>query len=184
MTITNNDGLILLEHSHVFRDDRGLFTEIYNKKKLKDIGLEVDFVQDNYSKSKRGVLRGLHFQCPNPQGKLIKVMRGSILDVVVNMKKSSPFFGKHYKFLLSKENNRMLYIPEYFAHGFLSLQDDTEVLYKCTDFYQPQNERGIIWNDSDLSIDWNLENNKLNNEDLIISEKDKVLSLFKDSIYF
>ncbi|MGL5122750.1 MAG: dTDP-4-dehydrorhamnose 3,5-epimerase, partial [Fusobacteriaceae bacterium] len=165
-------GLILLEPK-ISPDNRGLFYEFFNLKKLKEYGIDKEFLQGNHSKSHFGVLRGLHFQEKQPQGKLIRVLNGEILDVVVDLRAMSETFGQWYKILLSKENRKMLYVPEGFAHGFLSLSEDTEIEYLCTDYYAPEHDSGILWNDKDLNIDWELEKYNLTEEALIISEKDK-----------
>ena len=134
------------------------------------------FVQDNESKSSKGVLRGLHFQNPPySQGKLIRVIKGEVLDVAVDLRKNSPTYGQHYKIILSEENKPMFYIPEGFAHGFLTLKDDTVFSYKCTNFYNKQSEGGIMWNDSVLNIDWNIKNP-------LISQKDKTNISFMDFV--
>lgn len=139
----------------VFGDDRGFFMETYSEIGFRNIGISVDFVQDNHSKSKRWVFRGLHFQTRKPQAKLVRVTSGSVYDIVVDLRKDSPSFGKWEGFLLSAENKRMLFIPRGFAHGFLTLEEGTECQYKCDDFYDPEYESWIIWNDPILSINWN-----------------------------
>ncbi|MEN2983916.1 MAG: dTDP-4-dehydrorhamnose 3,5-epimerase [Dictyoglomaceae bacterium] len=161
-------GLIIIEPT-VYRDERGFFMETYNLKEFKEVGLNVDFVQDNHSRSKKGVLRGLHFQRRYPQGKLIRVIRGRIFDVAVDIRKESSTFGKWYGIELSEENKLMFYIPEGFAHGFLVLSEEAEVLYKTTEYYHPEDEGGIIWNDPDIGIKWPLEEI----DEIILSEKDK-----------
>lgn len=147
-------GLIIIE-STVFEDERGFFMETYSDRDFRDGGLHVSFVQDNHSYSRKGVLRGLHFQKIHPQGKLVRVIRGNIFDVVVDIRRSSPTFGQWYGVELSAENRKQLYIPPGFAHGFLSLSD-SEVLYKVTEYYHPADEGGIIWNDPDIGIEWPL----------------------------
>jgi len=142
------DGLIIIEPK-VFRDSRGLFYEVYSESKYKEQGVPARFVQDNHSISEKGVLRGLHYQVNPGQGKLVRVVRGEIFDVAVDIRKSSPTYGKWWGLSLSETNNLQLYIPVGFAHGFCVLSDSAEVLYKCSDYYSPQNERGIIWNDPD-----------------------------------
>ncbi|MCX7884026.1 MAG: dTDP-4-dehydrorhamnose 3,5-epimerase [Caloramator sp.] len=171
---TEIDGLVVIEPS-VFGDERGYFMETYNYNDFKDGGIDVTFVQDNQSKSKKGVLRGLHFQKKYPQGKLVRVTKGEVFDVAVDLRKNSSTFGKWYGVYLSEENKKMFYIPEGFAHGFLVLSDEAEFVYKCTDFYHPEDEGGIIWNDKDISINWPTD--KVYN--LIISEKDKKWAGFK-----
>lgn len=164
---------------NIFQDDRGFFFESYNERDFLEIGINDEFVQDNHSKSQKGVLRGLHFQKENSQGKLIRVVKGKIYDVAVDLRQDSRTFGKYFGTELSEENKLMLYIPKNFAHGFLALEEGTEILYKTTDYYNPADEYGIIWNDSDLNIDWKLEEYKIKKEDLILSEKDKKQETFK-----
>ena len=161
------EGLYIIE-PRVFPDERGFFMESYNKKDFVEIGLAMEFVQDNHSRSKKGVLRGLHFQDKHPQGKLVRVTCGEVFDVAVDVRKNSPTFGKWYGVILSEENKRMFYIPEGFAHGFLVLSEEVDFLYKCTDYYYPNEDCGIIWNDPDLGIDWPLDR-----IEPILSEKDK-----------
>ena len=143
--------------------------ESYNKNDFYAEGLKMDFVQDNQSMSSKGVLRGLHFQKEHPQGKLVRVLRGEVFDVAVDIRKGSKTFGKWYGVILSAENKKQFYISEGFAHGFLVLSDEVEFAYKCTDFYRPDDEGGIIWNDSDIGIDWPINKDI----ELIISDKDK-----------
>lgn len=158
---------VLILEPKIHGDARGFFFESYNKRVLADIGIMADFVQDNNSRSARHVLRGLHYQIRQPQGKLMRVLAGEIYDVAVDVRKSSPFFGKWIGVRLSAENRLMLWVPEGFAHGFLVLSDMAEVLYKTTDYYAPEYERALAWNDPDLRIDWPLEGA------LILSERDK-----------
>lgn len=166
------DGLLVITPK-VFADDRGYFLESYNKKTLEDI-LDVEFVQDNESASQKGVLRGLHFQKPpNSQGKLVRVVKGSVRDVVVDLRKDSNTYGKHYKHVLSGENKEQLYIPEGFAHGFLVLEDDTIFSYKCTNYYNKDAEASLLWCDQTLNINWQVE-------DPVISEKDTIGMKFAD----
>jgi dTDP-4-dehydrorhamnose 3,5-epimerase len=150
---------VLLIEPDVFGDDRGFFFESFNKNKFEEaIGRKINFVQDNHSKSLKGVLRGLHYQLPpKAQGKLVRVIQGEVFDVAVDIRKSSPTFGKWVGELLSSENKKQMWIPEGFAHGFLTLSDTSEFLYKATDFYSPENERCIIWNDAKINITWPLE---------------------------
>ena len=150
---TEIDGMFIIEPT-VFGDDRGYFLETYHYNEFKTAGIDVNFVQDNQSKSKRGVLRGLHFQTKRPQGKLVRVIKGEVFDVGVDLRKNSKTFGKWVGATLSAENKRQLYIPAGFAHGFLVLSDEAEFVYKCTDFYDPENEGGIIYNDPDINIKW------------------------------
>jgi dTDP-4-dehydrorhamnose 3,5-epimerase len=141
----------------VFGDDRGFFMESWNAATFAAVGLDVDFVQDNHSRSSRGVLRGLHYQNPNPQGKLVRVTSGAVFDVVVDMRASSPSFGKSVAVELSALNKRMLWVPPGMAHGFLCLEDGTDFLYKCTSLYAPADEQCLLWNDPALGIDWPLD---------------------------
>ncbi|MBS9776386.1 MAG: dTDP-4-dehydrorhamnose 3,5-epimerase [Fusobacterium sp.] len=176
---------LLIINSKIFEDVRGSFQEIYNEKDFQKLGIKEKFVQDNLSNSHKGVLRGLHFQKENSQAKLLKVLSGKIYDVVVDLRKDSETFGKYFGIILSAENNKMLFIPSGFAHGFLSLEDNTNILYKCSDFYNPQFEDGLIWDDKKLNIDWKFEEFNLKKEELIISEKDKRLKNFdEEKIYF
>ncbi|MEH1927660.1 dTDP-4-dehydrorhamnose 3,5-epimerase [Nostoc sp.] len=148
---------VLQFQPQVFADDRGFFFEAYNDQKFaQDTGIVTNFVQDNHSYSKQNVLRGLHYQIQQPQGKLIRAVVGTIFDVAVDIRKSSPTFGKWVGSELSAENKRLLWIPPGFAHGFLVLSEIAEVVYKTTDYYAPQSDRTILWNDPDLAIDWPL----------------------------
>lgn len=169
---TGIEGLYIIEPT-VFGDERGFFVESYNKNDFIELGILDEFVQDNHSKSKKGVLRGLHFQTKFSQGKLVRVIKGSVYDVAVDLRKDSKTFGKHFGLELSAENKRMFFIPKNFAHGFLTLEDDTEFTYKCTDFYHPEYDSGIMWNDKDINIDWNFEKYNLKEKDIVLSEKDK-----------
>jgi dTDP-4-dehydrorhamnose 3,5-epimerase len=159
------DGLIIIEPK-VFRDSRGLFYEVYSESRYKEHGVPARFVQDNHSVSEKGVLRGLHYQVNPGQDKLVRVVRGEVFDVAVDIRKGSLTYGKWWGLSLSETNNLQLYIPVGFAHGFCVLSDSAEVLYKCSDYYSPQNERGIIWNDPDLAIDWPIENPILSEKDI------------------
>ena len=150
-------GVILIEPA-VFGDARGFFYESWNQRRFDEIaGRPARFVQDNHSMSARGVLRGLHYQVQQAQGKLVRVVSGSVFDVVVDLRRSSPTFGRSYSVVLSDENRRMLWVPEGFAHGFLVLSETAEFLYKTTDYYAPAHERSLLWNDPALGIDWPLE---------------------------
>ncbi len=171
---TEIDGMFIIEPT-VFGDDRGYFLETYHYDEFKKAGIDVTFVQDNQSKSKRGVLRGLHFQTKRPQGKLVRVIRGKVFDVGVDLRKNSSSFGKWVGAILGDENKRQLYIPAEFAHGFLVLSDEAEFVYKCTDFYDPQNEGGIIYNDPDININWPISNDM----EIFLSQKDRVLPSLK-----
>ena len=149
---------LLIIEPKVFGDERGFFFESFNRRKFAElVGREVDFVQDNHSRSARNVLRGLHYQIQHPQAKLVRIVQGTVLDVAVDIRKGSPTFGQHVALELSAENKRMLWIPEGFAHGFVVISDSAECLYKTTDYWYPEYERCIRWNDPTLAIDWKLE---------------------------
>lgn len=163
---TSLPGVFLLE-PRVFGDDRGFFLESYNERTFAGLGISERFVQDNHSYSRRNVVRGLHYQIGQAQGKLVRVIGGAILDVALDLRRSSPSFGKWASFDLSGENQRMLWIPAGLAHGFRVLSESAHVLYKSTDFYSPANERTVIWNDPELKIDWKLTG------EAIVSDKDK-----------
>lgn len=152
---TSLPGVFILE-PRVFGDERGFFLESYNERALAELGIEERFVQDNHSRSQRNVLRGLHYQIKQVQGKLVRAVEGEILDVVVDLRKSSPTFGGWQAERLSGENKRMLWVPAGFAHGFRVTTDQAQVLYKTTDYYAPEHERTLAWNDPDLKIDWEL----------------------------
>lgn len=169
---TGIEDLYIIEPT-VFGDERGFFIESYNKNDFFELGIKEDFVQDNHSKSKKGVLRGLHFQTEFTQGKLVRVIKGSVYDVAVDLREGSKTFGKWFGIELSAENKKIFFIPKGFAHGFLTLEDETEFTYKCTDFYHPEYDSGIIWNDKDINIEWNFEKYMLSEENIILSEKDK-----------
>lgn len=166
------DGLQIIE-TRKFHDDRGYFFESFNLNKFREaVGKPVDFVQDNVSVSNRNVLRGMHFQVPpHAQGKLVSVLRGSVLDVAIDLRSDSPTYGQHESVVLSAENGLQFWIPEGFAHGFLALEDETLFSYKCTQFYHPQSERSLQWNDPHFAIDWGIK-------DPIISSKDADNELF------
>lgn len=166
---------LLIIKPRVFEDDRGYFFESYNREGFKDRGIEATFVQDNESRSMKNVLRGLHFQKPPySQGKLVRVMHGSVLDVAVDLRKHSPTYGKWASIVLSDKNKWMYWVPEGFAHGFLTLEDNTVFFYKCTNVYSRESEGSIRWNDPTLNIDWGKV------EHPILSDKDKVSPLFAD----
>lgn len=170
---TEIKDLVIIEPT-VFEDSRGFFLESYNYNDFKEIGIDNIFVQDNHSKSSKGVLRGLHFQKGEfAQAKLVRVLKGAVLDVAVDLRKDSQTFGKYVAIELSEENKKIFFIPRGFAHGFLSLTDKVESYYKCDNFYAPQAEDGLIWNDDDLKIEWNFKKYNINEKELIISEKDK-----------
>lgn len=162
------EGLCVIEPT-VFKDERGFFMETYNQNDFKEAGLDMVFVQDNQSMSTKGVLRGLHFQKKFPQGKLVRVVRGAVFDVAVDLRKNSKTFGKWFGVELSAENKKQFYIPEGFAHGFLVLSDEAEFVYKCTDFYHPNDEGGLAWNDAEIGVDWPITPEM----ELVISEKDQ-----------
>lgn len=145
---------VALLEPKVFGDDRGFFLESWNARSFAELGIADTFVQDNHSKSAKGVLRGLHYQLTQPQGKLVRVIAGSVFDVAVDIRRSSPHFGKWVGAELSADSKRMLWVPPGFAHGFVSLEDGTEFLYKCTDFYDPSDEHCIAWNDAEIGIEW------------------------------
>jgi len=171
------EGLIIIEPA-VFADVRGYFMETYNRQAFARAGLDMTFVQDNQSMSKKGVLRGLHLQTQFSQGKLVHVISGEVYDVAVDLRRGSPTYGQYFSMILSGENKKMLYIPEGFAHGFLVLSDEAVVTYKCTQLYHPEYDAGIAWNDPDIGIDW-----PLNGIEPVLSEKDKKLPLLKDTGY-
>ena len=177
---TNIKDLFVIE-PQIFEDSRGFFLESYNYNDFKEIGIENIFVQDNHSKSLKEVLRGLHFQKGEySQAKLVRVLKGAVLDIAIDLRENSETFGKYFAVELNEKNKKMFFIPRGFAHGFLTLEDDTEFFYKCDNFYNPQSEAGIIWNDGDLNIDWNFKKYGINEKELIISEKDKKNISFKE----
>jgi dTDP-4-dehydrorhamnose 3,5-epimerase len=163
---TSLPGVVILE-PRVFGDERGFFLESYNEKVFAELGIEVRFVQDNHSSSRQNVLRGLHYQIKQAQGKLVRAVEGAILDVAVDVRRSSPTFGGWEAVRLSGENKRMLWIPPGFAHGFRVISEKAQVLYKATDYYAPEHERTLVWNDPDLKIDWEVEGEP------IVSAKDQ-----------
>jgi dTDP-4-dehydrorhamnose 3,5-epimerase len=162
---------VLIIEPQVYGDDRGFFLESFNARKFAaKTGVELNFVQDNHSRSSKNVLRGLHYQIQQPQGKLVRVAIGEVLDVVVDIRKNSPTFGKWVSCILSAANKKQFWVPPGFAHGFIVLSDTADFLYKTTDYYAPQYERSILWNDPDLAIDWQIT------EEPILSEKDRSAS--------
>ena len=165
---TDINGIIIVEPK-VFGDNRGYFMETYEERKFAEGGITAKFVQDNQSKSSKGVLRGLHFQKTHPQAKLVRVIKGTVYDVAVDIRKGSKTFGKYVGVILSDENKKQLFIPRGFAHGFLVLSDEAEFVYKCDDFYYPEDEGGIMWNDTAIGINWPLDGI----ETVMLSEKDK-----------
>ena len=145
---------VLVVEPRVFGDPRGFFMESWNRRALADAGLDADFVQDNHSRSRRGVLRGLHYQIRHPQGKLVRVVAGEVFDVAVDLRRSSPTFGRAVGVVLSEDNKRMLWVPPGFAHGFLVTSESADFLYKATDYYHPEHERTLLWNDPEIGIEW------------------------------
>ncbi len=176
---TDIPDVILIE-PRVFGDERGFFMETYQQEKFAAAGIDHHFVQDNHSRSVRGTLRGLHYQIKHTQGKLVRFVSGEVFDVAVDLRRSSPTFGKWVGYVLSAENKRMLWVPPGFGHGFYTLSDWAEVVYKATDFYSQADERSIIWNDPDIGIKWPEQVN----ETLIISEKDAQGSTLKQAEVF
>ena len=179
VTTCDIEGLYVIEPT-VFKDERGYFMETYNQNDFKEAGLNMTFVQDNQSMSVKGVLRGLHFQKQYPQGKLVRAVRGTVFDVAVDLRSDSKTYGKWFGVTLSAENKKQFYIPEGFAHGFLVLSDEAEFAYKCTDFYHPGVEGGLLWSDPEIGVDWPIEPGM----ELIISDKDKKWSGLKDTFKF
>ncbi|NQW42935.1 MAG: dTDP-4-dehydrorhamnose 3,5-epimerase [Bacteroidetes bacterium] len=163
---------LLLLKPKVFKDERGYFYESYNTALFKTIGIDSNFIQDNQSLSNKNILRGLHFQAPPfAQGKLVRVIKGAVLDVALDIRKNSTTYGQHFSVELTEENFLMLWIPQGFAHGFATLQDQTIFSYKCTEMYHPETEGGLLWNDREIGINWNIDNP-------ILSEKDKKFEPF------
>lgn len=171
---TSIEGVTVIEPT-IYGDSRGHFFESYNYEEFKENGLDMVFVQDNQSKSTKGVLRGLHYQTKKPQGKLVRVIKGEVFDVAVDIRENSPTYGKWEGVVLSDENKKMFYVPEGFAHGFLVLSDEAEFVYKCTNFYDPTGEASIIWNDESIDINWPISNGMK----IKLSEKDLRNSNFK-----
>lgn len=164
---TNIEGLLILKPT-IFADDRGYFYESYNENRFREIGIDIPFVQDNQSCSRKGVIRGLHFQRPPfAQDKLVRVVRGSVIDVAVDLRKNSPTYGKHHSVVLTGDNHWQFFIPKGFAHGFVALEDDTIFAYKCSNFYHKDSEGTIRYDDPDLQIDWQTENPIVNEKDLL-----------------
>jgi dTDP-4-dehydrorhamnose 3,5-epimerase len=160
---------VIIVEPRLFKDDRGFFMETWEARKFAEAGIDLPFVQDNHSVSKQWVLRGLHYQVRRPQGKLVRVTQGEVFDVAVDMRQSSPTFGKWVGEFLSEANRRMLWIPPGFAHGFLVMSERVEFLYKCTDYYSPADERSLLWNDREVGIEWPLSAGV----EPIVSDKDK-----------
>jgi dTDP-4-dehydrorhamnose 3,5-epimerase len=165
-------GVVVVEPK-VFGDARGFFLETYNQQRYQEAGIDAVFVQDNHSRSRRGVLRGLHYQLEQTQGKLVQVQRGEVYDVAVDVRHGSPTFGQWYGCVLSGENHRQLYIPAGYAHGFVVLSEECDFVYKCTDYYHPQSEQSVAWDDPDLAIAWPLR-------DVQLSAKDGAAPRLKD----
>jgi dTDP-4-dehydrorhamnose 3,5-epimerase len=163
---TSIPGVFLIEPA-VFEDERGFFLECYHEQRLAALGVTDRFVQDNHARSYKNVLRGLHYQITHPQAKLCRVVHGEVLDVVVDIRRSSPHFGKCESTILSASNMRQIYVPPGFAHGYLVLSESADFIYKCSDFYHPGSERGVAWNDPEIAIQWGIEHP-------ILSEKDKI----------
>ncbi|MCB2295321.1 dTDP-4-dehydrorhamnose 3,5-epimerase [Clostridium algoriphilum] len=172
---TKINGVYIIE-SKVFGDNRGYFTETYNKEHFQEAGLDMTFVQDNESKSSKGVLRGLHFQRKHSQGKLVRVTSGEVFDVAVDLRKGSTTYGKWEGVVLSENNKKQFYIPKGFAHGFLVMSDEAVFNYKCTDFYSPEYDGGVMWNDDDINIKWPIDGI----DNVLLSEKDMVHPKLKD----
>ena len=174
--ITEDLPGVKLIRPNVFEDERGHFFESFNENQLKEIGIEEQFVQDNQSLSNKGVLRGLHFQKPPmAQGKLVRVIKGAVYDVAVDIRKGSPTYGQHFGVELTEKNKLMLWVPAGFAHGFCTLEDQTIFSYKCTNYYDPKSEGGIMWNDETIGINWNIENPILSGKD----QNNSVFSAFQ-----
>lgn len=165
---TTISGVVLIEPT-VYGDDRGFFMETWNAKAFNDKGLRINFVQDNHSRSAQGTLRGLHYQIKQTQGKLVRVTAGAVFDVAVDLRKSSPTFGRHVAYVLSEENKRQLWVPPGFGHGFYVMSESADFVYKCTDFYAPEYERSLLWSDPALGIEWPL----VQGAPLRISAKDR-----------
>lgn len=165
---TEIEDVFIIE-SEVYEDDRGFYMGIYNKEEFENGGISVDFFEDNHSKSKKGVLRGLHFQYTKPQGKLARVIKGKVFDVAVDLRKDSKTYGDYVSVILSEDDNRQFYIPEGFAHGFLALENNTEFVYKCTNIHDSEDEGGVAWNDNTINIQWPLEYV----DQVILSQKDR-----------
>ena len=176
---TDLPGVLILEPK-VFGDERGFFCETWNRRGFAEVGIDVDFVQDNHSRSAQGILRGLHYQSQQPQGKLVRVVAGEVFDVAVDLRRSSPTFGRWVGVTLSAANRRMLWIPPGFAHGFYVSGESADFLYKCTDFYAPQHEVSIRWNDPALGIDWPL----VDGREPALSAKDAAGIAFGDAPTF
>ncbi|HAS6349113.1 TPA: dTDP-4-dehydrorhamnose 3,5-epimerase [Vibrio vulnificus] len=165
---------------NVFGDERGFFMETFRESWFREHVADVTFVQDNHSKSRKGILRGMHYQTERTQGKLVRVTRGEVYDVAIDMRKESPTFGHWIGVLLNETNKRQLWVPEGFAHGFYVTSESAEFVYKCTDYYAPEFEQSVLWNDPDLGITWPVDENG----EVLLSDKDNAGLLFKDAPYF
>lgn len=176
---TKIDDVFVIEPK-VFGDHRGFFMETWTERVFSECGINADFVQDNHSKSQNGVLRGLHYQIEQAQGKLVRVLSGKVYDVAVDLRQSSPTFGQWVAEVLSAENKKMLWVPPGFAHGFYVMSNEAEFVYKCTDYYAPQHERSIIWNDPSLAIEWPIAEGV----EPLLSEKDLAGKLFESAEYY
>jgi dTDP-4-dehydrorhamnose 3,5-epimerase len=174
-----NTGLteVLCLEPKVFGDARGFFLETYRQSWFEDLGINTPFVQDNHSLSRKGTLRGLHYQIQRPQGKLVRVIRGEVFDVAVDMRRYSPSFGKWAGMHLSADNKRIMWVPPGFAHGFLVLSDEAEFVYKCTSYYAPEHDRSLLWNDTDIGVEWPL----IGINDVLLSPKDQIASPFRSA---
>ena len=161
---TSLPGVLIIEPK-VFGDERGFFVETYHEQRYQEMGIKERFVQDNHSRSTKGVLRGLHYQIKHPQGKLVRVTAGEVFDVAVDIRKGSPTFGKWHGVRLSGENHRQFYVPPNFAHGFVVLSESADFLYKCTDYYYPEYEGAVMWNDPDIGIEWSMTDVSLSQKD-------------------
>jgi dTDP-4-dehydrorhamnose 3,5-epimerase len=178
---TRNTSLpgVLVLTSPIYRDSRGAFCETFNQRNIEEAGLPSAWVQDNFSLSKKNVLRGIHYQITQPQGKLVRIIHGAVLDVAVDLRRGSPMFGKHVALELSAESGEMVWIPQGFGHAFLALTDDVGFAYKVTDYYAPAGERTIVWNDSELAIPWPIDD-----ATVIVSDKDRAGALLRHAEIF
>lgn len=167
------NGILIIEPK-VFGDSRGFFLESYNAAKFAEIGIDLNFVQDNHSRSGQGVVRGLHYQINPGQDKLVRVIKGEVLDVVVDIRRNSPTFGQWESFVLSEDNKKQIFVPKGFAHGFCVLSEIADFSYKCSEYYSPEDERGIIWNDPEVGVEWPVK-------DPVLSDRDLKLPLLKDT---
>ncbi len=163
-TLTSIEGVIILT-PNVFEDERGFFVETYHRDKYRELGIDKDFIQDNHSRSTKNVIRGMHYQLTKPQAKLVYVGHGKILDVAIDIRKDSSTFGKYVSVELSADNKKQLYIPEGFAHGFCVLSDYADVFYKCSDLYNPGDDYGVLWSDSDVGVEWGLKSPIVSSKD-------------------